>query len=70
MHNLPILLIHGGAWAMPDNEIAAHERGIANALDAGYAILEGAAHRQLHHVALAVIEPDGFHPGEPVQRPG
>ena len=35
----PILLIHGGAWAIPDEEVDAHRRGIRNALDAGYAIL-------------------------------
>ncbi len=35
----PILLIHGGAWAMPDDAVAAHERGIAAALRAGYAEL-------------------------------
>ena len=34
-------MIHGGAWAMPDDAIAAHETGIANALAAGYAVLEG-----------------------------
>jgi beta-aspartyl-peptidase (threonine type) len=37
----PILLIHGGAWAMPDDAIAAHERGIAAALDAGWSALSG-----------------------------
>jgi beta-aspartyl-peptidase (threonine type) len=35
----PILLIHGGAWAMPDDAVAAHERGIAAALTAGWAAL-------------------------------
>ena len=40
MNTSPVLLIHGGAWAMPDDEIAAHERGIGHALDAGYAVLE------------------------------
>jgi len=25
----PVLLIHGGAWAMPDDAVAAHEDGIA-----------------------------------------
>ncbi len=35
----PTLLIHGGAWAMPDDEMAAHQQGIRNALEAGYAIL-------------------------------
>jgi L-asparaginase / beta-aspartyl-peptidase len=35
----PILLIHGGAWAMPDADVAAHERGIAAALNAGWEVL-------------------------------
>src|ERR1700729_4235840 len=39
----PVLLIHGGAWAMPDDAIAAHEDGIANALAAGYTLLERGA---------------------------
>ncbi|HVG26700.1 MAG TPA: isoaspartyl peptidase/L-asparaginase [Acidobacteriaceae bacterium] len=37
--NNPILVIHGGAWAMPDDAVAAHENGIRNALAAGWAIL-------------------------------
>ena len=32
MKTQPVLLIHGGAWAMPDDAVAAHENGIANAL--------------------------------------
>jgi beta-aspartyl-peptidase (threonine type) len=36
----PILMIHGGAWAMPDEGIAAHENGIQKALAVGYAVLE------------------------------
>ena len=36
----PILLIHGGAWAMPDEAVAAHERGIGEALRAGYGVME------------------------------
>ena len=35
MSTKPVLLIHGGAWAMPDDAVAAHEDGIANALAAG-----------------------------------
>jgi beta-aspartyl-peptidase (threonine type) len=36
----PKLLIHGGAWAMPDDAVGAHERGIRNALSAGWSALE------------------------------
>ncbi|HEY1577954.1 MAG TPA: isoaspartyl peptidase/L-asparaginase [Terracidiphilus sp.] len=35
----PILLVHGGAWAIPADAEAAHETGVRNALLAGYAIL-------------------------------
>ena len=55
----PILLIHGGAWDMPDDAIAAHERGIANALAAGYAQLErGRTAVDAVQAAVAVMEDD------------
>jgi L-asparaginase / beta-aspartyl-peptidase len=55
----PILLIHGGAWAMPDDEIEAHERGIANALDAGYAVLErGGTSVEAVEAAVVIMEDD------------
>lgn len=55
----PVLLIHGGAWAMPDDEIEAHERGIANALDAGYAVLErGGTSVEAVEAAVVVMEDD------------
>ena len=55
----PVLLIHGGAWAMPDDAIAAHEHGIANALAAGYSLLEkGAAAVDAVEAAVAVMEDD------------
>lgn len=55
----PVLLIHGGAWAMPEAEIAAHERGIANALAAGYGLLErGASAVDAVEAAVAVMEDD------------
>jgi beta-aspartyl-peptidase (threonine type) len=55
----PTLVIHGGAWAMPDDTIAAHEAGIANALAAGYALLErGASAVDAVETAVAVMEDD------------
>lgn len=38
--NEPILVVHGGAWSMPDDLVAAHERGVRNALRAGWQVLE------------------------------
>jgi L-asparaginase / beta-aspartyl-peptidase len=59
MHTQPVLLIHGGAWAMPDDAIAAHENGIANALRVGYALLEqGASAVDAVEAAVAVMEDD------------
>jgi len=37
----PVLIIHGGAWAMPDDMVEAHLRGVKNALAAGWRVLEG-----------------------------
>ena len=55
----PVLLIHGGAWAMPDDAVAAHEDGIANSLAAGYALLErGASAVDAVEAAVAVMEDD------------
>src|SRR6266513_3615300 len=59
MHTQPVLLIHGGAWAMPDDAVATHEDGIANALAAGYALLEqGASAVDVVEAAVAVMEDD------------
>jgi beta-aspartyl-peptidase (threonine type) len=59
MHTKPVLLIHGGAWAMPDDAVAAHEAGIATALAAGYMLLErGASAVDAVEAAVAVMEDD------------
>src|SRR5271154_3924642 len=36
----PVLVVHGGAWAMPDDMVDAHLRGVSNALAAGWRVLE------------------------------
>jgi beta-aspartyl-peptidase (threonine type) len=59
MKTQPVLLIHGGAWAMPDDAVVAHENGIATALAAGYALLEkGASAVDAVEAAVAVMEDD------------
>jgi beta-aspartyl-peptidase (threonine type) len=59
MKTKPVLVVHGGAWAMPDAEIAAHENGIAKALDAGYAVLErGGTAVEAVEAAVVVMEDD------------
>ncbi len=55
----PTLLIHGGAWAMPDSDIAAHEQGISNALNAGWSILaRGGSALDAVEAAIVVMEDD------------
>jgi len=55
----PVLLIHGGAWAMPDDAVAAHERGIAAALAAGWdALSRGGSALDAVSAAVTVMEDD------------
>ncbi|MBS1799839.1 MAG: isoaspartyl peptidase/L-asparaginase [Acidobacteria bacterium] len=59
MQGKPVLLIHGGAWAMPDNAVEAHKAGIAAALAAGYALLErGASALDAVEAAVTAMEDD------------
>jgi beta-aspartyl-peptidase (threonine type) len=36
----PVLVVHGGAWAMPDDMVEAHLHGVRNALAAGWRLLQ------------------------------
>jgi L-asparaginase / beta-aspartyl-peptidase len=59
MPRTPVLLVHGGAWAIPDDMIEAHQRGISNALAAGYALLDKrASATDAVEAAVAVLEDD------------
>lgn len=59
MKRHPILLVHGGAWAIPDDMVEAHQNGVANALRAGYALLEkGATAVDAVEAAVTVLEDD------------
>jgi beta-aspartyl-peptidase (threonine type) len=37
----PVLVVHGGAWAIPDDMVEAHLNGVRNAAAAGWRALEG-----------------------------
>ncbi len=55
----PILLVHGGAWAIPDDAVEAHTFGVRSALLAGYALLErGATAVDAVEAAVSVLEDD------------
>lgn len=60
-HNVhePVLLVHGGAWAIPAADEAAHENGVRAALEAGYAVLrKGGAAVDAVEAAVVVLEDD------------
>ena len=55
----PILIVHGGAWAIPADAAAAHESGVRNALEAGYRILAlGGSALDAVEAAVTVLEDD------------
>jgi beta-aspartyl-peptidase (threonine type) len=52
-YSKPVLVVHGGAWEIPDSEVEDHLRGMNAALEKGWSLLvEGAS-------ALNVIEEVG-----------
>jgi beta-aspartyl-peptidase (threonine type) len=55
----PVLLVHGGAWAIPADEQEAHRAGVEKALAAGYAVLEkGGAAVDAVERAVTLLEDD------------
>jgi beta-aspartyl-peptidase (threonine type) len=57
--NTPTLLVHGGAWAIPDDMIEAHKNGVSNALAIGYALLQdGATAVEAVEAAVTILEDD------------
>ena len=55
----PILLVHGGAWAIPRDAEAAHEAGVQNALDAGFVVLSrGGSALDAVEAAVTILEDD------------
>ena len=55
----PVLLIHGGAWAIPDELVDAHLNGVKNAVTAGWELLEkGGSALDAVEAAVVVMEDD------------
>jgi L-asparaginase / beta-aspartyl-peptidase len=55
----PVLLVHGGAWAIPDADKPAHERGVRLALAAGWDVLaRGGPALDAVTAAVKVLEDD------------
>ena len=59
MSNSPVLVVHGGAWAIPDDMVEAHTQGVRRALRAGWKVLEaGGPALEAVEAAVVVMEDD------------
>ena len=55
----PVLVVHGGAWAIPDDMVEAHLRGVRNAAAVGWRVLErGGSSLDAVEEAVVVMEDD------------
>ncbi|MBV9669855.1 MAG: isoaspartyl peptidase/L-asparaginase [Acidobacteriales bacterium] len=55
----PVLLVHGGAWAIPDEMADAHRNGVVHARDAGWNVLRrGGTALEAVEAAVTVMEDD------------
>jgi len=55
----PVLLVHGGAWAIPDDMVDAHISGVTNAMRAGWDVLrKGGSALNAIEQAVIVLEDD------------
>jgi L-asparaginase / beta-aspartyl-peptidase len=59
MARTPILLVHGGAWDIPADQLEAHEQGVFDALQEGWRLLErGASSIDAIEAAVTSMEND------------
>jgi L-asparaginase / beta-aspartyl-peptidase len=55
----PVLLLHGGAWDIPDDQLEAHRRGVMRAVKAGFSLLkEGGSSLDAVEAAVTLLEDD------------
>ena len=54
MRQLPVLVVHGGAWAIPDDVVDAHLSGVQNAIVEGWRVLERGG-KALDAVETAIV---------------
>jgi L-asparaginase / beta-aspartyl-peptidase len=55
----PVLVVHGGAWAMPDDMVDAHKNGVRNALNAGWKVLQrGGTALDAVEESIVILEDD------------
>src|SRR5271165_6682709 len=55
----PVILVHGGAWAIPDDAVEAHLQGVRAAAAAGFAVLQsGGSCLDAVEAAVVAMEDD------------
>lgn len=61
----PVLLVHGGAWAIPDDAVEAHQKGVRSAVEIGWRVLErgGTAMDAVEEAIVAMEDDDTFDAG-------
>ena len=65
MRQLPVLVVHGGAWAMPDDVVDNHLNGVQGALAAGWRVLDrgGRAVDAIQEAIIYMEEDETFDAG-------
>jgi len=65
LRNQPVLVVHGGAWAIPDELVQAHLKGISHALAAGWRVLEsnGSALDAVEESVVVMEDDEAFDAG-------
>ena len=59
MSHKPVLVVHGGAWAIPNDMVAAHVEGVKHALAAGWKVLSrGGTALDAVEEAIVILEDD------------
>ncbi|MBV8891734.1 MAG: isoaspartyl peptidase/L-asparaginase, partial [Acidobacteria bacterium] len=59
MPSNPVLVVHGGAWAIPDDMVEAHVNGVRQAAGVGWRVLErGGSALDAVEEAVVVMEND------------
>ncbi len=62
----PVLIVHGGAWAIPDKEVENHLSGMRNALNTGWNILKnsGSAMEAVKQAVVILEDDSAFDAGK------
>jgi beta-aspartyl-peptidase (threonine type) len=55
----PVLVVHGGAWAIPDDMVEAHLKGVRDAVERGWQVLSaGGSSLDAVEEAVVILEDD------------